>query len=408
MSEAYFKFLLDRYLNDTLNEEELRLLLDYLRQYKNNLELKDTIQKALADKSFEGISDKSRSDIIFKKIMQQASTTETPVVLLDNDNTSSTQYHKKVSLVKWLSAAAVLVIIITGSYYFLSPKNSNKTAAIKKTNPELVGDIGPGSNKAILKLADGTAVVLDDAANGTIATQGNTSVQKINSGELSYSIKDQKISIPLYNSISTPRGGQYSVTLPDGSKVWLNAESSLYFPTIFTGKERSVTLIGEAYFEVAHNKQMPFKVRANNMTVEVLGTHFNIMTYENEELTHTTLLEGSVKVTLNVKGEPAFTLAPGQQALLKKGAEKYNVHKVDIDAVTAWKNGKFQFNGDNIQTIMRQIERWYDVDIQYSNKIPDGHYSGTIGRDNNLLKVLKIFEAGDLRFRIDGKKLIVL
>lgn len=409
MSEAHFKVLLDRYLNDSISEDELPLFLDYLRQYKNDPTLRDTIQKALDSNSFEGFSDRTRQDIIFREIMQRVANIgnmETPVIPLGE--TGHNRDRKNV-FAKWLSVAAVTVIAITSTYYFLNQKKQGNTiAAIKKTITDLEGDVGPGSNKAILKLADGTSVVLDDAATGTIATQGNASVQKLNKGELAYSNTTQKITVPLYNSISTPRGGQYSVTLPDGSRVWLNAESSLYFPTAFTGKERSVTLTGEAYFEIAHNTQMPFKVRANNMTVEVLGTHFNMMTYENEALTHTTLLEGSVKVTLNIKGEPVLTLAPGQQALLKKNAEAYSVLNTDTDAVTAWKNGKFRFNGDDIQTIMRQIERWYDIDVSYRGKIPDGHYSGTIGRDNNLLKVLKIFEAGDLHFKIEGKKLIVL
>ncbi|MFT4019241.1 MAG: FecR family protein [Agriterribacter sp.] len=407
MSETDFKILLERYLNDSISAEELPQFLTCLREYRNNLQLKDAIQKALSDKNFEGISDKSRGDIIFQKIMQQAAIQETSVVAVAD--AIDVNHARKTSVFKWLSAAAILVIAVSGAYYFLSQQKKEYTvASVKKTTPDVMGDVRPGGNKAILKLADGTTIALDDAANGTIAAQGNTTVQKLGDGELAYNKTAQKISIPLYNSISTPRGGQYRVILPDGSKVWLNAESSLYFPTAFTGKERGVTLIGEAYFEIAHNKQMPFKVRANNMTVEVLGTHFNIMTYQNEELTHTTLLEGSVKVTLNVKGEPTLTLVQGQQVILKKNSETYSINSTDVDAITAWKNGKFQFNGDNIQTIMRQIERWYDVEVHYSGKIPDGHYSGTISRDNNLLKVLKIFEAGDLKFSIKGKKLTVL
>lgn len=407
MSESHFKILLDRYLDDAISEEELPLFLEYLRQYKHNPELKDTILNVLKDNSFGGIADENRRDVLFRNIMQQVTDSDSscpPVVPVEYN-----ERRKKTSFAKWLSAAAVTIIALAGAYYFLAQKKeSNIVSAVKKTAPDLRGDVGPGSNKAILKLADGSSVVLDDAAAGTIATQGDACIQKLDDGELVYNKTAQNISVPVYNSISTPRGGQYSVTLPDGSRVWLNAESSLYFPTAFTGKERSVTLIGEAYFEIAHNTQMPFKVRANNMTVEVLGTHFNMMTYENETLTHTTLLEGSVKVTLNVKGEPVLTLTPGQQALLKKNTDSYSIHNTDVDAVTAWKNGKFRFNGDNIQTIMRQIERWYDVEVSYSGKIPDGHYSGTIGRDNNLLKVLKIFEAGDLHFKIEGKKLMVL
>ncbi|MFT3750330.1 MAG: FecR family protein [Agriterribacter sp.] len=406
MTETDFKILLERYLNDSISMEELPQFLTSLREYKNNLQLKDAIQKALSDKSFEGISDKSRGDIIFQKIMQAAIEDAPAITVADTTDVNRT---RKTSVFKWLSAAAILVIAVSGVYYFLSQQKKEHTvASVKKTTPDVMGDVRPGGNKAILKLADGTSIALDDAANGTIAAQGNTTVQKLGDGELAYNKTAQKISIPLYNTISTPRGGQYSVTLPDGSRVWLNAASSLYFPTVFTGKERNVTLTGEAYFEIAHNSSMPFKVQVNNMTVEVLGTHFNIMAYDNEDATHTTLLEGSVKVILNNNENAGIKLVPGKQASLKKGSSAFNVHDTDTDIVTAWKNGMFQFNGDNIQTIMRQIERWYDVEVNYSGKIPHGHYSGAVGRDNNLLKVLRIFEETDLRFNVEGKKLTVL
>lgn len=404
MSETHFRILLDRYLNDSINAEELPLFLAYLRQYQYNPELQDAIQKALTDNTFGGISDKSRSEIIFRKIMETAA--ETPVISLHNEN--YTERRRKIAFAKWIAVAAVLITVAAGAFYFLlQQKTSNPVAVIKKTTPRLVGDVGPGGNKAILKLADGTSVVLDDAVTGTIATQGDATVQKLNDGELAYERKNQHVSIPLYNTISTPRGGQYSVLLPDGSRVWLNAESSLYFPTAFTGNERSVVLTGEAYFEIAHNKDMPFKVQVNDMNVEVLGTHFNIMSYDNEASAHTTLLEGSVKVSFS-GGKRNVKLTPGQQAIRKSGSEVFSVREADVELVTAWKNGMFQFQGDDIQTIMRQIERWYDVDVHYSGKIPEGHYSGTVSRDNNLLKVLKIFGETDLRFEINGKELTVL
>lgn len=407
MSETHFKILLDKYLNDVISAEELPQFLTYLRQYQNVPELRDTIYQALNENAFEGISDKSRSDIIFQKIMQQAASVENNVVSFDDEN--NIDQPRKRSYIKWLSAAAVFIALLAGSYYFLARnRTTDVVAAIKKTTHNLIGDVGPGGNKAILKLADGTSVVLDDAANGTIATQGNSTVQKLNNGELAYNNSAQRISVPLYNTISTPRGGQYSVMLPDGSRVWLNAESSLYFPTAFTGKERLVTLSGEAYFEIAHNTKMPFKVQVNDMTVEVLGTHFNIMGYDNEAVTHTTLLEGSVKVLHNNNEKSLVKLVPGQQATLKKGSGVFRVGDADVELVTAWKNGMFEFSGDEIQTIMRQIERWYDVDVQYAGKIPEGHYSGSVGRENNLLKVLRIFEESDLRFKIEGKKLTVL
>jgi ferric-dicitrate binding protein FerR (iron transport regulator) len=199
--------------------------------------------------------------------------------------------------------------------------------------------------------------------------------------------------------------------LPDGSKVWLNAASSLRFPTAFVGRERGVVLTGEAYFEIARDKNMPFKVQVNDMKVEVLGTHFNVMSYKNEGMVNTTLLEGAVRVSsLPPAGETGqgLVLKPGQQASIRQGASAFTLHDADIESVIAWKNGLFQFNNADIQTIMRQIERWYDVDIHYQSSIPDGHYSGTMGRDNSLLTLLRIFEESDLKFTIEGKKLTVL
>lgn len=408
MSETHFRVLLDRYLNDSINAEELPQFLHYLREYKNNLELRDVIHAALADKRFEGIADQSRSEIIFQQIMRQAVLAETPVVPFNEEKVFLPL--KRKPLLRWIAAAAILVITLAGSYYMLMrQKAADAVAAIKKTTPELRGDVGPGGNKAILKLADGTSVVLDDAVTGTtIATQGNAQIQKLKSGELAYQKTAEKISIPMFNTITTPRGGQYSVLLPDGSKVWLNAESSLYFPTAFTGKERVVELSGEAYFEIAHNKQMPFIVQVNTMKVEVLGTHFNIMSYDNEPVAHTTLLQGSVKVSFNGQYKSATQLVPGQQASFKTATQTFRVQNVDVESVTAWKNGMFEFNGNDIQTIMRQIERWYDVEVHYAGKIPEGHYSGAVLRKNNLLKVLQIFQETDLRFSIDGKKLTVL
>jgi ferric-dicitrate binding protein FerR (iron transport regulator) len=294
------------------------------------------------------------------------------------------------------------------------PRQINITAQ-KKQPP--ASDRAPGANKAFLQLADGSTITLDDSATGMLAQQGATKILKLNNGQLQYNSSTQVNAPILYNTISTPRGGQYHVILPDGSKVWLNAASSLRFPTAFQGNTRMVQLTGEAYFEVVHNSKMPFKVsvppppgETGGAEVEVLGTHFNVMGYDNENTISTTLLEGSVRVSQQAadKGSPVLQLKAGQQANLHKGSSECKVQEVDTDAVVAWKNGMFQFNSADIQTIMRQIERWYDVEVTYKGRIPDGHYSGIVPRDNNLLKVLRIFEESDLKFTIEGKKLSVL
>jgi ferric-dicitrate binding protein FerR (iron transport regulator) len=210
----------------------------------------------------------------------------------------------------------------------------------------------------------------------------------------------------LYNTISTPKGGQYQVTLSDGSKVWLNAASSLRFPATFSGKERKVELTGEGYFEVAHNKKMPFHVTVNDLDVEVLGTHFNINAYADESAIKTTLLEGSVKV---VKGNETKIIEPGEQASVTTSEDEINVkQQVDLEQVVAWKNGIFQFERADIESVMRQISRWYDIDVDYHGRVSE-HFGGTISRDVNISDVLKMLEmTGGVNFKIDGKKVIVM
>jgi ferric-dicitrate binding protein FerR (iron transport regulator) len=253
-------------------------------------------------------------------------------------------------------------------------------------------------------LADGSTIILDNVQNGTLAQQGNTKVIK-EDGKLAYNLTSTGINEVLYNTISTPRGGQYQVDLPDGSRVWLNAASSLHFPTAFVGKERRVEITGEAYFEVAKNKAQPFIVSVNGAEVQVLGTHFNVMAYNDENAIKTTLLEGSVKF---VNGSTSSLLKPGQQSQLSENGQVKVVSNVDVDAVTAWKNGNFDFQGEDIETVMRQLSRWYNVDVVYRNK-PDELFYAEIPRNTKLSDVLKALElTGKLRFGIEGKKIIVM
>ncbi len=304
----------------------------------------------------------------------------------------------------WIAAAAVLLICLMGGLFYV---NYSSTKSLK-IEDQLANDIQPGGNKATLVLADGSVVVLDDAKNGNLASQGNTAVQKSADGILTYKITNTGAvtDAVTFNTISTPRGGQYNIILPDGSKIWLNAASSLKFPTAFTGKERNVELTGEAYFEITKNAAMPFHVKSAGQTIEVLGTHFDINAYKDEPVIKTTLLEGSVKVT---KGTETAMLKPGQQSSLlpyEPGAIQVS-NNVDEDEVTAWKNGMFQFNEADIKTVMRQISRWYDVDVEFESKIPSDHFKGKLPRDAKISQVLKIIELSGVNFKIEGKKIIV-
>ena len=310
---------------------------------------------------------------------------------------------------KWMTAAAAIVLMLIAGYWFYSQQKTGTTE--QPVAAEQVNDAAPGGNKAVLTLADGSVVVLDAAQNGVLSQQGATSVQKTDDGKIAYNSRESGNDEVLYNTISTPRGGQYQMTLADGSKVWLNAASSLRFPVAFTGKERVVELTGEAYFEIAKNKNQPFKVEvAGKNTVEVLGTHFNINAYADEGSVHTTLLEGKVKVTASANaGTNVLTLAPGEQSQFNTNGQLTKSNTADIEAVMAWKNGKFNFGEEaSIEMVMRQITRWYDLEVEYKGEVK-GSIGGSISRNVNASKVLEMLEmTGAVKFKMEGKKVIVM
>lgn len=301
-----------------------------------------------------------------------------------------------------IAVAAVLILIISGAYFLSThPEGQKQLTRHKQT----INDVSPGGNKALLTLADGSKIVLDTAVNGSLVKQGNTKVVKLN-GQLAYTSSGAPSEM-LYNIISTPKSGQYQLILSDGTKVWLNSSSSLRFPTSFIGNERKVELSGEGYFEVVKNSKMPFRVElSNGMKVEVLGTHFNLMSYNDEEIVKTTLIEGKVKVS---KGIDYVMLAPNQQARLLKSNNDLSIDKsVDVNRVVAWKNGLFDFYNDNLSEIMKQLSRWYDVEIIYSSPINEQHFTGSIRREVNISQVLQMLKlAGGVDFTIDGKNIIV-
>lgn len=320
---------------------------------------------------------------------------------------------------KRVVAAAVMLVMLSGGAYFLfNNKRSSQTAA--REQQEVKSDLVPGGSKAILTLADGKQIVLNDVPNGTITQQGATQVNKSGAG-ITYNTSDSPANSALakapltFNTISTPRGGQYQVVLPDGSKVWLNAASSLRFPTAFTGEERRVEINGEAYFEIVTvrlpaGKKMPFKVSVNNKAeVEVLGTHFNVMAYDDEGAIETTLLEGRVKVGSSNR-QPVI-LKPGEQASLSHSSHKsqiIRVQTVDVQTAVAWKEGYFRFNNTPVKTIMRQAARWYNAEIIYQGNVDDESFSGAVPRSENISSLLRILElTKTIRFTINERKIIV-
>lgn len=311
-------------------------------------------------------------------------------------------------LIRISSAAAIVLLIGGGLFYYNSYKKDIQQQLASNTPKN---DIVPGSNKAILTLADGRRISLTDANNGTIAEQSGFRITKAADGQLIYTVSalfpsggDAK-GRGGFNTIETPRGGQYQVILPDGTKVWLNATSSLKYPSSFASHKRKVELNGEAYFEVVKNKSQPFVVITDKQEIEVLGTHFNVNSYADEGLTKTTLLEGSVKVYAPFSPSPlkraGVRLQPGQQSALTDNG--ISVTDVNTEEAVAWKNGYFMFESENIKSIMRKIERWYDVEVVYNGDIPTDKFGGTVSRFSNVSQVLKKLELTNrVKFKIEA------
>lgn len=376
MNKRELKRLAEKYFAGTATEEEKSTLhqwyddngyegdddeIVYTRQ-ENAHEVKDRLFRDLQKKMHPEMNASNHQGILFKRII-------------------------------W-SIAAMLLLVLSIGLYFQTNKPEQQIIAKKE---QVKPDIAPGGNKAILTLADGSRIMLDDAFNGKIATQSDITITKPASGQVVYSISasHQEAGSVIYNTIATPRGGQYQINLPDGTKVWLNAASQLRFPTTFKGDERKVELTGEAYFEVAKNRRMPFKVVSGDQTVEVLGTHFNINAYEDEASKKTTLIEGSVKVS---QFNDSQILGPGQQA---KVTNSITVTNVDTEEVLAWRNGYFIFSNENIQSVMRKISRWYDVDIEYQGNLSQKQLWGSVSKFGNISEVLDILElTGAVHFKI--------
>lgn len=308
----------------------------------------------------------------------------------------------------WIAAASILIFLAAGTSFWLYIKDQQKNQHQIVQSKSIRNIITPGRNRAVLTLANGKKLDLDDTRTGMISREGASIVSKTADGKLAYGnstdAKDQNAMT--YNTIETPRGGQYQLTLGDGTVVWLNAGSSLKYPTTFSGRERNVELTGEAYFQVAKNKDRPFSVAVNGMKVEVLGTHFNIMAYDNENAIETTLLEGSVKLT---KDRHSKMLIPNQQGILNNGASGFQVRSVNTESVIAWKNGFFKFDNENIETIMRKVARWYDVDVVYKGNLKRQNFGGTVPMFKDISQLLTTLElTGTVHFKIDGRRITVM
>ncbi|TZF85692.1 FecR family protein (plasmid) [Pedobacter sp. BS3] len=325
-----------------------------------------------------------------------------------------TEYKRPFPYLK--IAAAVALIFISVLVYLKTGNNSGMLAHNESKRFE--HDVNPGRNRAVLTLEDGSQLNLDESGTGILAKQGNVQISKLNNGQIVYTATRGR-PVPanknLFNTITIPRGGQYQLTLRDGTKVWLNAASSLRFPALFTGKSRVVELNGEAYFEVAkkveggkaEGRKVPFIVKTATQEIEVLGTHFNVNAYADEKITKTTLLEGSVKVS-SIKTGAVQMLKPGEQSQLTESGDIHLATGIDMDEAVAWKNELFYFNNTELALIMRQLSRWYDVEIDADN-MPRKRFNGILSRNVKLSQVLQMMEkTSGLKFKIEERRISML
>ncbi|WP_164714125.1 FecR family protein [Chitinophaga rhizosphaerae] len=372
MDKNTFILLTDRYLDGTATEAEKRLVDAYCDR------LEQIPVSALTREEEDALE-----VLMYARIMGKVQ--QRPI---------------RRSLYKYAAAAAV--VLAAGAAFFLL-RPTNKPVEPLAREVRFKNDISPAGNKPTLMLADGSVVALDDSSNNGIAAQGGTRVLQSAEGALEYQ-PGAAAAAPVFNTLTTPAGCQFRLILADGSKVWLNAASSIRFPTAFRGEDRIVELEGEAYLEVSKDAARPFRVITRGMTVHVLGTHFNINAYKDEPVIRTSLLEGAVRVAGNGQSE---VLSPGQQAQVRQNGKMYVADGVDMRAVTAWKEGRFNFSGEPITEVMREIQRWYGAEIIYNGEVKH-HFVGSIPRNLPVSRVLEMLEmTGRVRFEIDGKKITV-
>ncbi len=393
--------LVRAFLNNKLSETE---------QQEFHQVLKDSGQRELLTQAFMELTGDPDLQLPFDQTLLPLLTA---ALQADRKPAAMVEMYSGKRSKRWIwAAASVLLLVIAGTWLFIADDKNGKEE--QQTIASIV-NIPPGSDGAILTLADGSAIRLDSLADGLIARQLGADLV-LKNRELSYEPKKNQQAATVYNTITTPRGRQYQFRLPDGTDVWLNAGSSITFPTVFNSLERNVKITGEVYFEVMkykteNGKRLPFTVSvetpsdiARNLDIVVLGTHFNVNAYENEPQVKTTLLEGSIKLK---KNREQYLLLPGQQAHLQPNGTFKMTDQVNAEEVLAWKDGFFYFDHTDLQTVMRQLSRWYDVNVEYRGNIPDLKFVGEIPRSARLDQVFQILGKTKLRFTVENKTIIV-
>jgi transmembrane sensor len=388
MISARISYLAARYFDNTCTPAEKLELAAWIGRQTDDAVLEEVLGESWESHVPLIMMPDEMSDRIVAAMFGRAP--EVPVVQV------RTRYHKI-----WLAAASLLVLGGIGVWAWQHQSAPAPVAESKQQRYK--NEVMPGSNRAMLTLADGSVIALDSAGNGVLGQQGAVKIIKQANGELAYVGNGNGDA--MYNTMTTPRGGQYHLTLPDGTQVWLNAASAITYPAAFTGKERKVTVKGEAYFEVTANASMPFRVAAGNTEITVLGTRFNVNAYTEEPAIRTTLVDGAVSVAA---GKNSTLLRPRMQARVGKDDILHVTENIDTDETIAWKNGFFQFTDADMPTVMRQIEKWYDVKVSYEGAIPVRSFGGGMQRSLPLTEVLGILEENGVKFKIEGKNIIVL
>ena len=392
--QHHLSYLLQQYISGTASEEELSELSDRLNQQPDNADARALLDSHFPQSQASPLYDGQRLQTILEQIRKtdMAKTPTAPVKRL------------RPGWGRYAAAAAVVLVIGTGLYFGLTHREKaipavSAAMAVKK-------DVAPGKNGAILTLADGHRVVLDSAGNGWTVDQNGSRVV-LDQGKLSYKATTAGEGAVVYNTMETPKARQFHLLLPDGTAVWLNAASSIRYPTTFTGNERKVEIRGEAYLEVAKDAARPFRVsiHGGRTTIEVLGTRFNVNAYADEPVVRTTLLQGAV----SVKSERASqVLAPGEQATVSASGAVQWQKTVDTSQAIAWKNGSFNFQDRPLTEVMRQLSRWYDIEVVYDKDIPDIEFFGEMGRNLTLEQLLEGLKGTGVNFKIEGRRLLVM
>lgn len=395
-TDTELEILLEKYLNNTLKPEEKQRLVYLVQNDENKEVLRNLISKISGQDRSVSITDTVKDkQLLFDYITDTADKRKSKVKIAPFKQTPLSG-----SLIPY---AAACIIVVTLCFVFFSRKEK-ETVPVHAENK-----IHPGENKAVLILSGGKRIELNNVGNGDLAEQQDVKISKPDNGSITYTAGSYNKNSPdkiIYNELSVPAGGQFHIILPDGTKAWLNSASSLRFPVSFTGINRQVELTGEAYFEVKKDASKPFIVSVNEMRVTVLGTQFNMMAYKDETSLQTTLVSGSVKLSYK---NASVIIKPREQAALLPNSNYFEVTEADLDKALAWKNGEFHFNNTPIETIMRQISRWYNVSVVYEGNKSSVRLSGIISRKKEVLQLLEILEATHkVKFRINGNQIMVL